>query len=64
MSLNNPAAQLGPTIILVGDVSNGFRFIGPFEMPSEAVDWATDHCEGAWEAVSLETKEGYNGNGD
>lgn len=54
--------QYGMTVVVTGDITNGYRFIGPFKVPSAAVDWAVDHCEGPWEAVSLEHPEGYDGN--
>lgn len=58
--IKNP--KLGKTIVMTGDITNGFRFIGPFKLPSEAIDWAIDHCEGPWEGIALEHPEGYDGN--
>lgn len=54
-----PPPQYGMTIIMTGDITNGFRAVGPFKVPSAAIDWATDHCESQWEAIALEHPEGY-----
>jgi len=59
MASNNPP-QYGMTIIVTGDFKNGFRAIGPFKVPSMAIDWAVDHCEASWEAVALEMPEVFN----
>lgn len=61
MPLNNSTPEYGMTIIITGDFKNGFRAIGPFNLPGRAIDWATDHCEGSWEPVALELPEGYDG---
>lgn len=34
--------------VIAGDVVDGLKFIGPFDTPSEAISWATDHCAENW----------------
>ena len=64
MSTSN-APLYGMTIIVTGDFKNGFRAIGPFKVPSAAIDWAVTNCESNWEPVALEqpTEGGDDGNG-
>lgn len=49
----------GPPIVIVGDVVNGFEFVGPFESPSQATEWAIDNVNRPWELTSLTNPKDY-----
>ncbi len=48
-------------IIVTGNPLDGFRFIGPFATPNEAVEWATDHCTQEWWVTNVESSKGFVG---
>lgn len=50
---------LSQPIIMAGNPVDGFRCIGPFGAPSEAIEWATSHCAQDWTLTDLLTPKGY-----
>jgi hypothetical protein len=49
-------------MIMTGNPIDGYRFIGPFDTPGEAVAWATDHCADTWWPCVIETPKEFEGN--
>lgn len=42
-------------VLVVGNVIDGFRLIGPFTGPDDASDYASDHFPDVhWDVISLE----------
>jgi hypothetical protein len=47
------------TILVAGDPSEGYRFVGPWQQSNEAMQWAERNLEGiTWWAVELEAPNG------
>lgn len=41
-------------MIVVGNPSEGFEYYGPFDSRTDAVEWASDDCEGAdWWVIPI-----------
>lgn len=51
--------KAGRLIVMTGNPVDGYRFIGPFNVPSEGIIWATDNCVEDWWTCVLESTEGY-----
>lgn len=39
--------------IITGNPVEGFEYIGPFETPGEAIEWATNNCHKEWWQAGL-----------
>jgi hypothetical protein len=61
MSDTDAKPAMGMHVIMTGNPVEGFQIVGPFKVPSEAIEWATDNCVAEWWAVQLESPEGFKG---
>lgn len=52
--------KMGMHVILTGNPVNGFEAVGPFKVPSAAIEWATDNLDADWWPMQLKAPEGFN----
>lgn len=48
------------TIVLVGNLINGHKAVGPFKTEADAITWAMDHCDENWDVLPLDAQDTYN----
>lgn len=45
--------------IMLGNPVDGYRFVGPFKLPSEAIGWAMGNVQADWWPIALESPKDF-----
>jgi len=55
----NKGINMIRAIVMIGNIADGFRFIGPFDCIQWSVEWAAEWVDEPWAIVPLTSEKEY-----